>query len=69
MLFKSLLGFLVPYLAFLIRKTLPGDANDFGQSGMICLDFCGDMLALDERRTEENKGVGRPRNVVLWFLP
>jgi hypothetical protein len=67
-LLKSLFRFLVPYLTLLIRQTLPSDADDLGQSGMIRLDLGGNVLTLDERGAEEDEGVGRARDMVLWFL-
>lgn len=35
---------------------------------MISFDLGGNVLTLDERGTEEDKGIGRARDVILWFL-
>jgi hypothetical protein len=67
-LLKSLFRFLMPYFTFLVRQTLPCNANDLGQSGMIRLDLCGDVLTLDEGGAKEDESVWRPRNMILGFL-
>jgi hypothetical protein len=58
----------VPDLAFFMREILPGEADDLGKGGMVGLDLRGDVLVLDEGGAEENEGVGRSWDVVLWFL-
>jgi len=68
MLLESGLGLCVPDLTLFVREVLPGEADDLGESAVVCLDLRGDVLTLNERRSEENESVGRARDVVLWLL-
>ena len=62
-----LLGFDMPGLAFVVRKVLPGHTNDLGERAVVGLNLGGDMLALDERRTEEDERVGWAGDVPRAF--
>jgi hypothetical protein len=67
-LVESGFGLDVPDLALFVGKVLPSETDDFGKGGMVGLDLCGHVLILDEGRAEEDEGVGRSGDVVLWFL-
>lgn len=58
----------VPSLTFVLRKTLPCHANNLGQGRMVRFNLGRHVLALDERRTEEDEGIRRTGDVVFRFL-
>jgi hypothetical protein len=67
-LLESGLGLCMPNLSLLVRQVLPGEADDLGERAVVGFDLSRDMLALDERGTEEDERVGRTGDVVLWLL-
>lgn len=68
MLVESSFSFGMPDLTLLVRQILPSETDDLGESAVVGLDLGGDMLTLDERGAEEDKGVGRTRDMVFGLL-
>ena len=62
------LGFAVPELAFLVWHVLPGETYDLRKRAVVRLDLRGDVATLDERRAEEDKGVGGTRDMIVRLL-
>lgn len=67
MFFLCLLGLHVPCLALAVGEVLPGHADDLGERAVVGFDLGGDVLTLDKRRAEEDKGVGRARYISRAF--
>jgi hypothetical protein len=62
------LGLCMPDPTLVIRKVLPCEADDFGEGAVVCFDLGRNVLALDERRAEQDEGIGRARDVILRLL-
>jgi len=62
-LLLCLLGLEVPGPALVVRKVLPGHTDDLGERAVVRLHLRGDVLTFDKRRTEEDKRVGRARDI------
>ena len=68
MLVESGFGFGMPDLTLLVRQILPGKTNDLGERAVVRLDLSRHVLALDERRAEEDEGIGWAGDMVLRLL-
>ena len=53
----------LPYFALRSVQRAPTEPNDLGKRAMGLLGTCGNALGADEGATEENKGIGRARDV------
>lgn len=58
----------MPSLTFILWETLPRHTDNLGQGRMVRLDLRRHVLALDERRTEEDECIGGTGDVVFRFL-
>lgn len=58
----------MPSLTFVLWETLPCHPDNLGQGRMVRLDLRRHVLALDERRTEEDERIGGTGDVVFRFL-